>query len=59
MTIVKVMVKVHVSYVFNFNLLDKLVEAYEENKKLYERLVQVEKRKVGCRKNYLDQINKA
>jgi len=30
----------------NFNPLDKLVEAYEENKKLYERLVQAEKNKV-------------
>ncbi|MBE8724044.1 helix-turn-helix domain-containing protein [Flavobacterium hungaricum] len=30
----------------NFNPLDKLVEAYEENKKLYERLVQAEKEKV-------------
>lgn len=29
-----------------FNPLDKLVEAYEENKKLYERLVQAEKEKV-------------
>ncbi|RZJ51832.1 MAG: XRE family transcriptional regulator [Flavobacterium sp.] len=28
-----------------FNPLDKLVEAYEENKKLYERLVQAEKDK--------------
>lgn len=28
-----------------FNPLDKLVEAYEENKKLYERLVQAEKEK--------------
>ena len=31
----------------NFNPLDKLVEAYEENKKLYERLVQAEKDKVS------------
>jgi transcriptional regulator with XRE-family HTH domain len=29
-----------------FNPLDKLVEAYEENKKLYERLVQAEKEKI-------------
>ncbi len=29
-----------------FNPLDKLIEAYEENKKLYERLVQAEKDKV-------------
>lgn len=35
-----------------FNPLDKLVEAYEENKKLYERLVQAEKDKVS----YLEKI---
>jgi transcriptional regulator with XRE-family HTH domain len=29
-----------------FNPLDKLIESYEENKKLYERLVQAEKDKV-------------
>lgn len=29
-----------------FNPLDKLVEAYEENKKLYERLLEAEKEKV-------------
>jgi transcriptional regulator with XRE-family HTH domain len=28
-----------------FNPLDKLIEAYEENKKLYERLLEAEKRK--------------
>ncbi len=38
----------------NFNPLDKLVEAYEENKKLYERLVQAEKDKV----EYLEKILK-
>ena len=37
-----------------FNPLDKLVEAYEENKKLYERLVQAEKDKVS----YLEQLLK-
>jgi len=30
-----------------FNPLDKLVEAYEENKKLYERLVQAERDKLS------------
>jgi transcriptional regulator with XRE-family HTH domain len=37
----------------NFNPLDKLVEAYEENKKLYERLVQSEKDKVEFLQNIL------
>ncbi|UJH89679.1 helix-turn-helix transcriptional regulator [Antarcticibacterium sp. 1MA-6-2] len=37
-----------------FNPLDKLVEAYEENKKLYERLVQAEKDKVA----YLEKLLK-
>lgn len=35
-----------------FNPLDKLVEAYEENKKLYERLIEAEKEKVA----YLERI---
>lgn len=30
-----------------FNPLDKLIEAYEENRKLYERLLEVEKEKNG------------
>ena len=30
-----------------FNPLDKLLEAFEENKKLYERLVEAEKEKVA------------
>lgn len=37
-----------------FNPLDKLVESYEENKKLYERLVQAEKDKVA----YLEKLLK-
>lgn len=37
-----------------FNPLDKLVESYEENKKLYERLVQAEKDKV----EYLEKLFK-
>ncbi len=44
-----------VAPVFNFNPLDKLVEAYEENKKLYERLVQAEKDKV----EYLEKLLKS
>ncbi|PIF33897.1 DNA-binding XRE family transcriptional regulator [Flavobacterium sp. 9] len=36
-----------------FNPLDKLVEAYEENKKLYERLLQSEKDKVEFLQNIL------
>ena len=35
-----------------FNPFDKLVEAYEENKKLYERLVQAEKDKTS----YLEKL---
>jgi transcriptional regulator with XRE-family HTH domain len=35
-----------------FNPLDKLVESYEENRKLYERLVQAEKEKVA----YLEKL---
>ncbi|HET7360792.1 MAG TPA: helix-turn-helix transcriptional regulator [Salinimicrobium sp.] len=38
----------------NFNPLDKLIEAYEENKKLYERLVQAEKDKVAYLKELLE-----
>ena len=37
-----------------FNPLDKLIESYEENKKLYERLIQAEKDKV----EYLEKILK-
>jgi transcriptional regulator with XRE-family HTH domain len=37
-----------------FNPLDKLVESYDENKKLYERLVQAEKDKV----EYLEKLLK-
>ncbi|WP_428228982.1 helix-turn-helix domain-containing protein [Flavobacterium sp.] len=36
-----------------FNPLEKLIEAYEENKKLYERLVQAEKDKVEFLQNVL------
>lgn len=39
----------------NFNPLDKLIEAYEENKKLYERLIEAEKEKVA----YLEQMTKS
>jgi len=37
-----------------FNPLDKLIDAYEENKKLYERLIQAEKDKVA----YLERLLK-
>lgn len=37
---------------FNFSPLDKLIEAYDENKKLYERLLEAEKEKVA----YLERI---
>lgn len=36
-----------------FNPLDKLIESYEENKKLYERLLQAEKDKVEFLQNIL------
>jgi transcriptional regulator with XRE-family HTH domain len=41
--------------VFNFNPLEKLIESYDENRKLYERLVQAEKDKV----EYLEKLLKA
>lgn len=39
---------------YNFNPIDKLVEAYDENKKLYERLLEAEKSKV----EYLERLLK-
>jgi transcriptional regulator with XRE-family HTH domain len=39
---------------FNFNPLDKLLEGHEENKKLYERLLEAEKSKV----EYLERLLK-
>ncbi|WP_281225179.1 helix-turn-helix domain-containing protein [Flavobacterium aquiphilum] len=42
------------NYNCTFNPLDKLIESYEENKKLYERLVQAEKDKV----EYLEKLLK-
>ena len=48
----------HDSSAFNthctFNPLDKLIESYEENKKLYERLLEAEKEKVS----YLEKLMK-
>lgn len=41
-----------VNYGCTFNPLDKLIDAYDENKKLYERLVQAEKDKV----TYLEKL---
>lgn len=43
-----------VNYNPTFNPLDKLVEAYDENKKLYERLLRAEKEKTS----YLEQLLK-
>lgn len=37
-----------------FNPLDKLIDAYEENKKLYERLLEAEKEKVAYLEKLLD-----
>jgi transcriptional regulator with XRE-family HTH domain len=36
-----------------FNPLDKLIEAYEENKKLYERLLQADKDKIEYLENFI------
>jgi transcriptional regulator with XRE-family HTH domain len=44
----------NIQYQPTFNPLDKLIESYEENKKLYERLVQVEKEK----NEYLEKLLK-
>jgi transcriptional regulator with XRE-family HTH domain len=41
-----------VNYGCTFNPLDKLMDAYEENKKLYERLLQAEKDKI----EYLEKL---
>ncbi|KGE14245.1 helix-turn-helix domain-containing protein [Sphingobacterium deserti] len=43
-----------VNYQPNFNPLDKLIESHEENKKLYERLLEAEKSKV----DYLERLLK-
>ncbi|MEP6806458.1 MAG: helix-turn-helix transcriptional regulator [Flavobacterium sp.] len=45
---------IYAGHYCTFNPLDKLVESYEENKKLYERLVQTEKEK----NEYLDKLLK-
>ncbi|AOW08560.1 helix-turn-helix domain-containing protein [Flavobacterium gilvum] len=41
--------------IFNFNPLEKLVEAYDENKKLYERLLQAEKEKISYLEKLIDE----
>ena len=38
-----------------FNPLDKLIESYEENKKLYERLVEAEKEKIALLEKLLSE----
>ena len=43
------------NYNCTFNPLDKLLEAFEENKKLYERLVEAEKEKVALLEKLLSQ----
>ena len=40
---------------YNFNPIDKLIEIYEENKKLYEKLLNAEKEKV----TYLEELLKS
>lgn len=39
-----------------FNPLDKLIEAYDENKKLYERLLEAEKEKVKYLEHLLNRV---
>ena len=43
-----------ISYGCTFNPLDKLLESYEENKKLYQQLIQSEKEKVALLEKLLD-----
>ncbi|MFH6961323.1 helix-turn-helix domain-containing protein [Flavobacterium plurextorum] len=43
-----------ISYGCTFNPLDKLLESYEENKKLYQQLIQAEKEKVALLEKLLD-----
>lgn len=47
-----------INYNCSFNPLDKLVEVYEENKQLYERLLQAEKDKVTYLEKLLNDKNK-
>lgn len=42
------------SSTFTFNPIDKLIESYEENKKLYERLLEAEKSKVELMERLLN-----
>lgn len=42
------------NYNCNFNPLDKLMESYEENRKLYERLLKAEQEKIA----YLEKLMK-
>ncbi len=42
------------NYACTFNPIDKLIDAYEENKKLYERLLQAEQEKI----EYLEKLMK-
>jgi transcriptional regulator with XRE-family HTH domain len=44
-----------ISYGCTFNPLDKLLEAFDENKKLYERLVEAEKEKVALLEKLLNE----
>ena len=43
-----------ISYNCTFNPFDKLLEAFEENKKLYQQLIQAEKEKVALLEKLLD-----
>ncbi|KAF2080316.1 helix-turn-helix domain-containing protein [Flavobacterium sharifuzzamanii] len=43
-----------ISHGCTFNPIDKLIESYEENKKLYQQLIQAEKEKVALLEKLLD-----
>lgn len=46
------------NYLPNFNPIDKLLESYEENKKLYERLLETEKEKSKIIEELINKLTK-
>ena len=45
-------------HIYNFNPIDKLVELFDENKKLYERLLETEREKLSYLERLLKQFEK-